>query len=136
MNLNQVARFVAVGLINTCTGLLIIYALKFFAGFGDVEANIIGYAVGMFVSFALNRRWTFEYPGDYWASGFRFIATMVMGYSLNLLTVLAGLHVFGLNSYVAQLLGVPVFTLTSFLLCKYWVFRTDLKTAHSGPQRP
>ncbi len=136
MSFTQVTRYVAVGVINTCTGLLVIYALKLFAGLGDVGANVLGYAVGMSVSFSLNRKWTFGYLGNYWASGLRFLVTMIISYGLNLLTVLLALHVLGLNSYVAQMLGVPPFTMASYLLCKYWVFSPNTAFGQSRSLGP
>lgn len=42
---------------------------------------------------------------------------------MNLLTVMAAIEVFRINTYVAQALGVPPYTLTSFLLSKFFVFR-------------
>ncbi len=131
MSVTQVARFVAVGLLNTCTGLLVIYALKLFTGLDDVRANVLGYAVGMTVSFCLNRNWTFGYSGGNWVPGIRFLMTMIMAYGLNLLTVLICLHPLGLNSYVAQALGIPPFTIASFLLCKYWVFSPNPASGQS-----
>ena len=125
MSLSQAFRFGAVGLANTFTGLLVIYGLKIFANVGDVEANMAGYAVGMTVSFWLNRRWTFGHYGSRSKSAPKFLVTMAIGYLLNLLTVLVALRVFGVNSYVAQALGIAPFTITSFFLCKYWVFRAS-----------
>jgi putative flippase GtrA len=123
MSLSQAIRFGAVGLINTLVGLSAIYALKLFVGAGDVVANLLGYAVGVTVSFALNRKWTFAFQGDHWQASLRFVATMAMSYAVNLSIVLVALHVFKLNSYLAQALGIPPYTIVSFLLCKYWVFR-------------
>lgn len=123
MSLSQLASFGAVGLVNTLFGLTVIYGLKLLFGTGDVEANVIGYAAGMVVSFGLNRRWTFNHQGSHSRSIPKFLATMAVGYALNLLTVLLAKHEFGLNAYLAQAMGVAPFTITSFLLCKYWVFR-------------
>ena len=125
MSLAQGVRFGAVGLVNTFSGLLVIYSLKYLAGTSDVKANAIGYAVGMLVSFSLNRRWTFAHRGAPSRSIVRFLAAMLVSYGVNLLTVLVALRGLGLNAYVAQVLGVVPFTITSFLLCKFWVFKTD-----------
>lgn len=125
MSLGQVIRYGAVGLFNTVSGLAVIYALKLFAGAGDVLANSIGYAAGMAISFGLNGGWTFNYQGAQIHALGRFVVTMAVSYSLNLLTVLLAIHHGGLNPYVAQALGVPPFTLCSFLLSKYWVFKVQ-----------
>ena len=123
MSLSQIVRFGAVGLVNTFTCLLVIYALKLFTGAGDVVANVMGYAVGVTVSFGLNRKWTFAHQGAHWKASLKFVATMAISYMVNLSFVLVALHVFKLNSYLAQALGMPPYTTVSFLLCKYWVFR-------------
>jgi putative flippase GtrA len=125
MSLAQGLRFVAVGLVNTFTGLLVIYSLKYLAGTADVKANAIGYAVGMLVSFGLNRNWTFAHRGAPSRSVIRFLMTMAIAYAMNLLVVLVSLRALGVNAYIAQVLGMPAFTITSFLLCKYWVFKAE-----------
>jgi putative flippase GtrA len=125
MSLAQGVRFGAVGLVNTFAGLLVIYSLKYLAGTPDVKANAIGYAVGMLVSFSLNRNWTFAHRGAPSRSVIRFLMTMAIGYAMNLLVVLVSLRALGLNAYIAQVLGMPAFTMTSFLLCKYWVFKAE-----------
>ena len=47
----------------------------------------------------------------------------LVAYGMNLLTVMAAIHYAGLNGYLAQALGIPPYTLTSFLASKYLVFR-------------
>ncbi len=45
------ARFALVGVANTLLGLLVIYAAKWVAGLPDFPANLIGYFVGLTVSY-------------------------------------------------------------------------------------
>jgi len=56
---SQEMKYLAVGLINTGGGLILIY-LCMAAGLGDVVANLIGYAFGLILSFFLHGRWTFS----------------------------------------------------------------------------
>lgn len=119
----EFARFLAVGVLNTCTGLAVIYAAKWLAHWNDVLANLLGYAVGLGVSFTLNRRWTFGHTGERLPALARFTAATAVAYGANLLTVLFALHSLGLNSYLAQALGVPAYTLVAYLLSRYFVFR-------------
>lgn len=125
MSLAQSSRFGTVGLLNTFLTLAVIYALKLFAGAGDVAANALGYAVGMTVGFALNRSWTFSHQGSRASASVRYLATVAISYAMNLLVVMVAIRAFGVNGYVAQLLGIAPYTITSFLLCKYWVFRAS-----------
>jgi putative flippase GtrA len=121
----QFGRFLGVGAVNAVLGLLVIYAAKAFFGVGDIGANLLGYGVGMTVSFVLNSRWTFEFGGAWGPAVVRFVIVSAVAYAANLLTVLAAIHVFSINSYVAQALGIPVYTFIVFGASKYLVFRPD-----------
>ncbi|XVJ68843.1 MAG: GtrA family protein [Rhizobacter sp.] len=121
----QLLRFLCVGVVNTLVGLSVIYAFKYFGGLGDLAANACGYAIGLCMSFTLNRRWTFDHRGAIAPAAIRFLVVAVMAYFMNLLTVMLCIHGLGMNSYVAQALGVPPYTLTSFALSRLWAFRTE-----------
>jgi putative flippase GtrA len=122
--LRQFGRFLGVGVVNALLGLLVIYAAKGFFGAGDISANLLGYGVGMTVSFVLNSRWTFDFSGAWKPAFVKFVVVSLFAYAANLLTVLAAIHSAAINSYVAQALGIPIYTLTVFLASKYLVFRT------------
>lgn len=128
----QFGRFLSVGAVNALLGLLVIYAAKWFFGAGDVLANLIGYGVGMTVSFVLNSRWTFDFTGAWKPAFLRFIAVSTVAYAANLLTVLVAIRQFDVNGYLAQALGIPVYTLTVFLASKYLVFRPDAGAVVGG----
>lgn len=117
----QFLRYLGVGLVNTLVGLGTTYLAKWLLGWGDVSANAIGYAVGICVSFSLNRRWTFDHGGPAWRTFGLFLLVALGAWGANLATVMLAIHV-GVNSYLAQALGIPVYTITSFLANKYLVF--------------
>ena len=121
----EAGKFLSVGLVNTFTGLLVIYAAKWFLHAGDVVANVIGYSIGLLVSYSLNSRWTFSYSGPQLFAMGKFVLVTLVAYAINLLTVMIAIHFFELNTYLAQALGVPPYTLTSFFASKYFVFRTQ-----------
>ena len=56
-------RFVLVGVLNTLSGLGVIYALKLLLSMNDVAANFVGYSVGLLIGYVLNARWTFSFRG-------------------------------------------------------------------------
>lgn len=118
----EFGRFLSVGVLNALFGLLVIYAAKWFGQLNDVLANAIGYAAGLALSFTLNSRWTFAYQGAHAPALARFVLVAGVAYALNLLTVLLAIRL-GLNGYVAQALGIPPYTLTTYLASKYFVFR-------------
>ena len=114
-------RFVVVGMFNTLVGLTIIFATKWLFGAGDVVANAFGYGVGLLVSFSLNRTWTFAHNGPTGRAFVAFLAVQAVAYSLNLATVVS-LISFGVDSYLAQALGVPPYTIVSYLGSRYLAF--------------
>jgi putative flippase GtrA len=124
-------RFLSVGVLNMIVGLAVIYACKWFFGVNDVAANAIGYAVGLTTSFVLNSRWTFAYRGPQWPALAKFLLVALLAYGMNLLTVVLAIRVLGLNGYLAQLLGIPPYTVTTYLASKFIVFR-----GQPGPGRP
>lgn len=119
----ELPKFLGVGVVNTLVGLLVIYSAKWFFNFGNVYANALGYSVGLLVSFTLNSRWTFAHRGPRLPALVKFLLVSLVAYGMNLLTVMVAIHYIGLNDYIAQALGVPPYTLTSFLASKYLVFR-------------
>jgi len=116
-------RFLLVGILNTITGLSIIYACKWFLEFGDVSANMCGYAVGLTVSFMLNSRWTFRYRGRVVPTVARFIGVFLIAYFSNLAVVLTLIDGFGLNSYLAQAIGIPPYTIVFYIGSRWFAFR-------------
>ena len=64
-------RFALTGVVNTCVGLMFIFAAKYFLEFGDIAANALGYGVGLIVSFVLNALWTFHYAGAWQPAEFK-----------------------------------------------------------------
>lgn len=119
----QFIRFLIVGVANTLVGLSVIYAAKYFFHAGDVVANAIGYGIGICVSFFLNSRWTFAYEGAVLPAVAKFILGTAVAYGANLLTVVVAIDYFGLNSYLAQAMGMPVYTVTAYVASRYIVFR-------------
>jgi putative flippase GtrA len=117
----SVARFLLVGVGNTLTGLAVIFAAKA-VGVGDVVANATGYAVGIALSFALNRRWTFRHEGPVHHALARFLAVTAVAYLANLAVVLGVISTGVVSSYLAQVAGVPAYTLVGYLGSRWYAF--------------
>lgn len=132
INIAELLRFGFVGVLNTLSALAVIYALMAL-GVGPYLANLGGYAVGLVISFTLNRRWTFRSTN---LSGpglvARFLIAVAVSYLVNLLTVYLCLHV-GVPPHLAQLLGMPAYTLCFYVSSKLFVFREKpVEFARSG----
>lgn len=119
----QFVAFLLVGAINTLLGLLIIFAAKFLFGAGDIVANGLGYGIGLCVSFFLNGRFTFSSVGEFAPAFRRFVLAAAISYFLNLAVVMLAIDQFYLDGYLAQAIGVPVYTISFYFLAKHFVFR-------------
>ena len=120
----RVVRFLAVGVLNTGFGLVLIYLLMYL-GLDYVVANALGYGGGFLLSFVLNRNWTFAHRGDWRASFLRWLVVAGVAYAGNLLTVILLHDGFGLDARLAQLGGVPVYTLLSYLGARRFAFASE-----------
>ena len=121
-SLSILLRFVAVGFVNTAIGLSIIYFLMFFLKIAPLIANLIGYVVGLAVSFTLNRAWTFSSKLPMTHELSRYLLVAVVCYGLNFFMVLVATSSYSINPYLAQLLGISLYTITMFLGCLWFVF--------------
>jgi putative flippase GtrA len=115
-------RFVLVGLANTVLGLAIIYALKLAFGMRDLAANLLGYMLGIGISYAAHAAWSFSYRGPLRSALPRYVVVTVLAYLANLATVSAALYWWQVNGYVAQALGVPPYALVGYLGARTYVF--------------
>lgn len=118
----QAFKYGAVGVINTIVGLSVIYGLMA-VGLGDVAANLIGYAIGLLVSFRLNSGWTFARSKAGTGAAGRFALVIAVAYLANLASMLAARDLLGLNSHLAQLVGVIVYAVIGFVGSRSFAFR-------------
>ncbi len=117
------AKFLVVGFANTLVGLGAIWMAKWLLGAGDVLANVIGYGLGLALSFTLNRAWTFGYRGATPLALLRFLLVFAVAYMLNLSTVLAAIRFGHVDPYLAQAIGIVPYTAFGYLASRYFVFR-------------
>jgi putative flippase GtrA len=121
--IRQFWRFAVVGVANTGFSLSIIVLAKWLLGLGDVPANILGYSVGLLVSFQLNASWTFGHQGNLIPALAKYLIAFGLAYAANLCTVLMLIHWFDVSSYVAQIVGAAPYTACFFLISRYIVFQ-------------
>jgi putative flippase GtrA len=121
---SQALRFGLVGTANTAIGLLLIYSLMYFFDANPLLANAGGYAVGMGIGFALNRKWTFSDDGAIRNTLPRYLMVLALAYLANHGVAIAGIRILHMNPYSVQLLGMGVYTTLNFFGCRHFAFRT------------
>lgn len=118
----QFITYNIVGIVNTIVGFSIIFSLMF-AGLSPTLSNLIGYAIGAVLSYHLNKKYTFKSTTGSKVQAMKFFMVLFAAYILNFITLqwLLGL----LNPYLAQFISASVYTLTSFVLAKFIVFKDE-----------
>lgn len=117
----QFIKYCLIGGFNTCFGLLFIFLLIWF-GVSVYLANFLGYAIGFLTSYILNSKYTFfvEYSK---IRIVKFIIGVIISYLINLLIVYLILSFYPTMKYFSQILGVIAYTISGFLINKFWVMK-------------
>jgi putative flippase GtrA len=131
--LRQLFLFLLVGALNTGTTLILIFLLLYFTTVHELIANLIGYAVGLSISYVMNRRFTFGDKRKPNRSRTRFLVAAALAYGLNISTILLSESLLHYSSYLAQVMGNAVYTMTMFAACKLFVFRPKGKYLKNPP---
>lgn len=128
---SSVWRFGAVGVLNTACGLAVIYLAKWGLGWPDLAANAAGYAFGICLGFALNRRWSFQHHGTVTPAMARYLAVLATAYLANLAALLAALD-FGWSGDAAQLVGVAPYAAVGYLGSRWFAFPARRRAVAQG----
>lgn len=118
----QIFRFSIVGLINTIVAYSIIFVLMYI-GKPPELSNLIGYFVGIILSYNLNRRYTFKSKASYLRSVPMFFMAISVAYVVNFLMLEMCLYVLNINPFISQIIGGVFYTTTGFFLMKFIAFR-------------
>lgn len=122
--MKQIAIFIAVGSAAAFTHLATVALLVELLGLSPLAANVMGFCVAFFVSFAGHARYTFPIsPERYGAARKRFLAIASTGFVLNQVAYAEVLHLFGPRFYLPMLAAVLLaVAVATFLLSKLWAF--------------
>ncbi|MBU9854219.1 GtrA family protein [Rahnella bonaserana] len=110
-----------VGLLNTGVTALVIFFLMY-AKFNLYAANAIGYVVGIIFSFVVNSVFTFNSKLSLGKLS-KFVATCGIAYIINLIPLKLILFFFPEYTVFAQLVGMAFYTVTGFILNRFWVMK-------------
>jgi putative flippase GtrA len=90
-----------------------------------VTSNSLGYAIVLLVSFALNRTFTFRSTGKHLSELLRFMIVFAVAFGANLITLCTLTDFFSLHKAFSQIVAGILYVAVSYLLNKYFVFRSD-----------
>lgn len=115
-------KYLMVGMINTLVGFGIIFLLMY-RGLLPEIANFIGYLCGFILSFILNKYFTFKSKNYVKSEFIRFALSMGIAYLINLLILVISYRYFGINEYISQIIAGIFYTLSGYLLSKFYAFK-------------
>lgn len=118
--MREIIIYGLVGIANTFVGLGNVLVLTYF-GFVAEMANFLGYVIGVCLSYILNSKFTFKTKNSP-LKAIKFAISIGFAYCLNLLFLYMSYRVYGIDVYLAQCLAGAIYTISGFILCRYFVF--------------
>lgn len=135
-DVEQFARYVMVGVLNTLITLAVIFLCKSVLDVNQWVSNALGYVAGMANSFLWNKMWVFKSRSrHYRAEALKFIVGFLLCYGLQLLATWLMTSAFGemeidipgltvVSGYgVATLLGMAFYTVANFVFNRSVTFK-------------
>lgn len=119
-------RYALVGAINTLVSWCVMFGLMFIGVMPEI-ANFAGWVVGFLNSYILNKKFTFQSKNSHTKDMVRFGVAMGIAYGVNLLTLIIGHRMLGINEYIAQIIAAVSYTITGYIVSKFWAFKQDPK---------
>lgn len=119
---NSFIRYGLIGVVNTTIGYGLIFLLFYLDIIPEV-ANFIGYLVGIFVSYFLNRKFNFKNNDSHKKNLPKFIIAMVVAYLISLAFLSISYRMLVVNLYLSQIFSGIVYVIVGFQLSKVWVFK-------------
>lgn len=123
--MTQFSRFLLVGVANTTLGYVIIFGCMYLVGMSPEFSNVAGYAVGLLVSYFLNRNFTFRSTQSRSTEFIRFTFVFVVAYMANFAALVALIHALEIHAGISQVIAGVIYVGTAYLLNKHCVFRSS-----------
>lgn len=123
--LARLFHFGLTGLANSAVGWAVIFG-GLWAGLSGLAANAAGYAVGLALSFTLNRRFVFGVTGAVKGREVaKFLAAFLVAYGVNVAVLKAVQPLLGADSPLAQLPALAAYIVIFFVFSQLFVFKAS-----------
>lgn len=120
MIVRQLARYAAVGLLNTAVGLSMIYLAQFTLRLDPLKANALGFFAGLLIGFLFNRQWTFQNKTNIRQDLLPFLLIFSCSYTANLLLLWGLVNKAHVNAYIAQIGAIGLYSVLMFVGLHMW----------------
>jgi len=134
----EAASFVRFAIVGVCSNgaLYLAYIGLSLAGIGHKTAMTTTFVLGILVTFALNRSWSFQSTRPAGGTFARYAATYVFGYAVNLLALVLLVDLAGFQHQLVQGVMVVVVATMMFVLQRRWVFGDASASVLDNSTRP
>jgi putative flippase GtrA len=119
-------RYIGSGAVNTLIGFAVIVAAMGI-GFSPINANVAGYTVGFILGFVVSKKIVFRSAGNLISESARYLIAFFVAFAINLVTLYLALERLLMQPVLAQVCAAVTYTVTMYLLARYFVFRSDTK---------
>lgn len=123
--MNQLSRFLLVGVANTALGYAVIFGCMYLAGLSPELSNAAGYTVGLLASYFLNRHFTFRSAQRRSTEFARFALVFLTAYTANLAVLIVLVRALAVHAGLSQVIAGVIYIGTAYLLNKHYVFRSS-----------
>lgn len=124
-SLFEFIRFAVVGSISTVINYSIFFFLFQFAEIHYLLASAIGFVVGIFVSYFLNRAFTFKSSTENKGREFlSYLCVCLVSLGLSIFTLRIAVSFFMINPLLSNVFAICVSTFSNFFGAKSFVFRS------------
>ena len=117
----QLFKYGVIGITHNLIGYLVYLLLTSLGGEPKLVMTL-GYAVGLYISFILNKSLTFSYEKPYKKAFIRFLIAHGIGYSINFMMLYVFVDKLHYNHAIIQAIAIFVVSFFLFLLLKFFVF--------------
>lgn len=120
--LKQLITYITIGTMSNVAG-YITYLLLTKLGLASKIAMTLLYVSVTAIGFYGNQKLTFEYDGNMFGAGMRYLIAHVFGYSINLIILMVFSDHFGYNHQIVQAAAIIIVAIYLFMTLKLFVFR-------------
>ncbi len=118
----QFLRFLLVGSINTLVGYALIFAGMYLLHLSPELSNLLGYSVGLVISYFLNKYYTFKSNESSHTEKLRFLMVFAVAYPANLALLMFLTRILGLHAGLSQIVAGALYVVVSYLMNRRFVF--------------
>ena len=118
----EIFKYSFAGILNTAVGYAVFWIALRVLHLSPETANAIGYVFTLGLAFLLNRFFVFTGARLSLPIGLRFVVAFIVAFALNHGVLVLLVRIYLVLPEVAQILSMIVYTISFFVLNKYFVF--------------